>query len=109
VVDALAADAETHLLNSEVRAVVRAAAHEAIASLTPRERALMRYLLLEGRSQDVVAKIFGVTRATVARWWSDAQAKVIRRTRDRTREQMGDDVPALASIDLSLSRILGGE
>jgi RNA polymerase sigma-70 factor len=101
-------NAEGRLLDAETRLVVKAAVHEAIESLTPRERALMRYLLLEGRSHEVVGRIFGVTRTTTTRWFAEASAKLMQRARARVQEQLGQEAPDITGIELSLSRIIGG-
>jgi RNA polymerase sigma-70 factor (ECF subfamily) len=104
-------DVEAMLARAEERAVVRDAVQRAIASLTPRERAILRFHLLDRRTHEDIAQVYGVTRMTVARWLDEARAKLSQRTRSAVAGALGEvglAEMALSQIDLSLSRLLGG-
>lgn len=104
-------DVEAMLSRAHERAVVRSAVQRALASLTPRERALLRFHLLDRRTHDQIGAVYGVTRVTVARWLSQAIAKLTDRARTAVAQALGQEGVSellLGEIDLSLSRILGG-
>jgi RNA polymerase sigma-70 factor (ECF subfamily) len=82
--EALAApalDIEGELTRARCRDEFRAAFAEALAALTPRERAVLRSRYLDGLTEDEVARVYDVHRVTVARWTARALARVLRETR----------------------------
>lgn len=70
---------------------VAAAIRAALATLPARERALLRLHHLEGLTLDALAQMYGVHRATLARWLSDARALVLQQTRVQLMTSCGAD------------------
>ena len=54
---------------------------EALASLTSKERNLLRYHYLENLSIDKIGLMYGVHRATAARWINAARENLCKQTR----------------------------
>jgi RNA polymerase sigma-70 factor (ECF subfamily) len=82
--EALAApalDLDSELTRAHCRDEFRAAFADALAALTPRQRALLRYRYLDGLTEDEVASLHDVHRVTVARWVAGALAEVLQGTR----------------------------
>jgi len=71
---------------------------EAIARLERRERSLLRYAVCEGLTVDAIGKIYGVHRATAARWVQAARDRLENEVLEAVRARIpaGDD--SLASI-----------
>lgn len=96
-------------------AAVREAMGEGFAALTARQKAVMRYVLLEGLTANQVAAIYGVHRVTVQSWLKDARESILSAARSTLRDRFGlrevtDLLAQLARrVDLSLSRHLGAE
>jgi RNA polymerase sigma-70 factor (ECF subfamily) len=96
------------------RAEFVAAFREAIASLTAKERTLLRQQALDGLSVDQLGTLYGVHRATVARWVAKARQKLLSRTRRSLMVKLkigGADLDSIlrlvrSRIDLSLDRFL---
>ena len=105
---------ETRLLKERCRGEVRSAFDLALASLSPRERTVLRQHYVDGLTIDQLARLHRVHRATCARWIEAARAGLLRRVRRRLREAVGLDERELDSViglvrsqlDLSLSRLL---
>lgn len=70
-------DPEVRHIRARCREEVRAAFRAAFQSLTPRERNLLRHAFLDGLGIDGVGRIYGVHRATAARWLASARAKLV--------------------------------
>lgn len=107
-------DPELGFLRAQYRETVDAALRAALAGLDARSRALLRYQLIDGWSIDQVGKLYGVHRATAARWLSDAREVLgeIIRTELATRLQIAtEDVDSIvrlvqSRVDMSLDRLL---
>ena len=71
---------------------------EAIAKLERRERSLLRYAVCEGLTVDAIGKIYGIHRATAARWVQAARERLENEVLEAARARIpaGDD--SLASI-----------
>ncbi|HSO40616.1 MAG TPA: helix-turn-helix domain-containing protein [Labilithrix sp.] len=71
---------------------------EAIARLERRERSLLRYAVCDGLTVDAIGKIYGVHRATAARWVQAARERLENEVLDAVRARIpaGDD--SIASI-----------
>jgi len=87
-----------------------------MATLTPRDRVLLRMHTLDGLTIDQIASVQGVHRATVARWLERARELVSRAVRRDLMKQLGAD-PFEAEevlqwvqsrVELSLSVLTGG-
>lgn len=93
---------------------VRAALRDCIAELSAKERTLLRLAFIEDATVDAIGAVYGVHRATAARWVQaahrDLTTKVHRRLRERLRLNNTELESALRMIasgfDTSLSRYL---
>jgi RNA polymerase sigma-70 factor (ECF subfamily) len=106
---------------SQVRALYRAefkaAFEEAMASLTSKERNVLRYSVLEGLNLEQIGGIYRVHRATVARWIEASREQLLRRTKqallDRGRIERADLESVLrmvqSDLDVSIRRLLGDQ
>jgi RNA polymerase sigma-70 factor (ECF subfamily) len=109
-----AADVEAGLCRLDQQAQFREAFREALATLSPRDRALLRLSLLDGLSIDDLAPMYGAHRATVARWLTAARELLAARTRQALATRLGLRPAELESLlggvlsrfDLSLSRLM---
>lgn len=84
----------------------------AIAALPPRDRNLLRMHVIDGASIDVMGRLYGVHRATVARWLSEIRVGLASGARQRLAASPSTaEINSLArlcfsQIDLSLERLL---
>lgn len=116
LLDALgsALDPEVALLRETYREAVERAFAASLAELETRQRAVLRFHLLDGWTIDELGARYGVHRSTAARWLGDARAALGRgiRTRLATELALGesqiDSIVALVTsrIEVSLDRLL---
>ncbi|KFA90011.1 sigma-70 family RNA polymerase sigma factor [Archangium violaceum] len=107
-------DPELVYLKTTYRAEFNTAITQALANLSPRERNTLRLKYLDGLSIDQLGALYGVHRATAARWVVAAQQALLEETRRLLTERLRltgsqlDSVLRLISsqIDVSLSRLL---
>ena len=107
-------DPELTILRAQYRETVDAALRAALAQLDGRSRALLRYQLIDGWSIDQVGKLYGVHRATAARWLSDARqllGDTIRRELASRLQIAASEVDSIvrlvqSRVDMSLDRLL---
>ena len=71
---------------------------EAVASLSPRERNLLRHSVIDGLGIDQIAAIYHVHRATAARQLKQARTTLVATTRERMRIALGIGETELDSI-----------
>ncbi|MCA9719614.1 MAG: sigma-70 family RNA polymerase sigma factor, partial [Myxococcales bacterium] len=110
-----AAGPELALLKQRSREAFREAFHDAVASLTPSERTLLRHYYLHGMGIDPLARILQIHRATVARRLARLRDTLLERTRERLRVTLGMQPEEFASVvrliasrfDASVRRALG--
>lgn len=110
-------DPELAAMKTRARSEFKAAFHEALASLTPRERNLLRYQILDGLGIDQIGELYGVHRATAARWLVTARellGKRLRRALHARLQITPSEVASLerlveSQLDLSLHRVLAPE
>jgi RNA polymerase sigma-70 factor (ECF subfamily) len=106
--------AELVLLKQRCLDVVRAGFASALASLSPRQRTLLRQRYVDGLGIDTLCQLHRVHRATCARWLDAARVKVMRGIRRHLRTTLGIDGEELdtaialvrSRLDLSLARQL---
>ena len=110
---------ELEIAAAEHRVQVKAAFEAAVATLDPKQRALLRLHVLEDATIDDIAALHSVHRATAARWLvqireslAEETHRVLRKTiaaasGDRQLESLLRSVDS--RIDLSLSRALAAE
>jgi len=100
---------ELALLTGELKARFESAFREAVATLSSRERNLLRYHFLSGLSVDQIGVIYRVHRATAARWVAQARERLSSLTRKRflaaapMREQSYAEAMALVRSQLALN------
>ncbi|AKJ01847.1 RNA polymerase sigma-70 factor (ECF subfamily) [Archangium gephyra] len=107
-------DPELVYLKTTYRAEFNTAFTQALANLSPRERNTLRLKYLDGLSIDQLGALYGVHRATAARWVVAAQQALLEETRRLLTERLRltgsqlDSVLRLISsqLDVSLSRLL---
>jgi RNA polymerase sigma-70 factor, ECF subfamily len=108
------ADPELRYFKQLYRAEFNAALREAIDELGDRDKILLRQNVLDGAGIDRLAALYGVHRATAARWLSSAKASLLEGTRQALRRRLKVTPSELDSIlrliqsqlDVSLHRLL---
>jgi len=107
-------DPELARIRDECRDAFRAAFSEALASLSDRERNVLRLHLFDGLNIDVLGRMYGVHRATVARWIARAYETLLSHTRkclQRDLKLSPSDFDSLmrmirSQLDVSIATIL---
>lgn len=102
-------------LKVRYRAEFRSAMQEAVRALEPKDRNVLRYAFGDGRSIDQIGAIYGVHRATAARWITAAQASLVEKTREMMMHRLGanqDDIQSIIQLiaskfDVSFAGMLG--
>lgn len=107
------ADPELDFIKHNYRSRFKVAFERAIESLTSRERNLLRCHLQQHLGIDEIGALYGVHRATAARWLAAARTAVSERTRAHLRQALHSDADleellaiARSKLDLSISRVL---
>ncbi len=109
-----AVDAELGAAREAFRKEVKRAFQETFLALTSRQRNVLRYQYLHRMNLDAIGALYGVHRATVARWREATRAALLEGTRQRLKTQNELRTSELDSmlrlvesgLDVSLSRIL---
>ncbi|HJL18920.1 MAG TPA: hypothetical protein RMH99_24870 [Sandaracinaceae bacterium LLY-WYZ-13_1] len=81
-------DPELARLRDEIREPFRAAFRAALADLSVRDRNVLRLYLVEEVASETLARMYGVHRATVARWIASARDAVHAGTRKRLMKEL---------------------
>jgi RNA polymerase sigma-70 factor (ECF subfamily) len=110
-----AGDPERDLLAATYGAEVRRSIESAVQGLSTRDRNLLRHHLLDRLTIDDLAALYGVHRATAARWLARAAERMGEATRRDLRGRLRLGAAELESVlrlvdtqlDASFSRILG--
>ncbi len=110
-------DPELAYLKDLYAAEFKAAFEQSIAALGPKERTVLKYHVLDGRNIDQIGAVYGVHRATVARWIAGVRDTLLVRTREILMDKIEVDRAEFDSImrliqsqlDVSLSRLLRTE
>ncbi|NVB83668.1 MAG: sigma-70 family RNA polymerase sigma factor [Kofleriaceae bacterium] len=108
---------ETEALSADEKRVYSAAFAAALATLTPRERNLLRQQFIYGATVDELGALYGVHRATAARWTAQIRETLLRRTRREIADALrltGDDLESAMGkiaghVDYSLRHTLSIE
>lgn len=87
----------------------------AVAELPPRDRGVLRAMILEDRTINEIAAVYGVHRVTASRWVSEIRHALLSRTRANLRQHLSLDESGVDSairlidtnLELSLYRLLG--
>jgi RNA polymerase sigma-70 factor (ECF subfamily) len=108
-------DPELAYMKAAYRASFKVAFQEALDSLLPRERTLLKQQIVDGLGVDELGALYQVHRATAARWVQSAREKLLTRTR-RTfmvnARISSDECESImrmvrSQLDMSLHRRLG--
>lgn len=107
-------DPELAALKSQHGAAFKEAFQAAVRELPSRERGILRALIVDDRSVNEVAAVYGIHRVTASRWVSELRADLLKRTRNQLRDRFGLDANSLESalrmldsnLELSLYRLL---
>jgi RNA polymerase sigma-70 factor (ECF subfamily) len=107
-------DPELVALKQQHGAAFKQAFQAAVAELGSRERGILRALVVDDRSVNEVAAVYGIHRVTASRWVSELRADLLKRTRNQLRDRFGFDASSLDSalrlldsnLELSLFRLL---
>lgn len=107
-------DPELAYMKSAYRASFKEAFQEALDSLSPRERLLLKQQVVDGLNVDDLGALYQVHRATAARWVASARELLLERTRrafvakHRLSKEEGESLMRLvrSQLDLSLHRRL---
>jgi RNA polymerase sigma-70 factor (ECF subfamily) len=91
-------DPELDHLKATYRGEFAEAFQGALASLTARERNLLAQHYLDGLSIDEIGLIYGVHRATIARWLARARTDLLKRTRSALMRRLRIDRSGFESI-----------
>lgn len=113
--DAVVPDAELGFLKARYRDDFRAAFVDALASLSTRERTVLRLNSLSDVSIDELGAMYSVHRATAARWVQRARQLVVERTREHLVKRLSLDAEELdemlalmrSQLDVSLRHYMG--
>jgi RNA polymerase sigma-70 factor, ECF subfamily len=98
--------AEAAYVKLACRAELEGALAVAMASLSDRDRGLLRHAFVDGRSVDEIGAIYGVHRATAARWVAAARAQLVDFTRaDLVRRLAISETEARSIIAAALSGV----
>jgi RNA polymerase sigma-70 factor, ECF subfamily len=108
-------DLEMQATIDKARPLFQSALQKAMAELADRDRTLLRLSFLDGLSIDAIGGMYGVHRATAARWISDIRAKIFKGVRSMLVKDYGlraSEFESLAflvqrELHLSLERVLG--
>jgi RNA polymerase sigma-70 factor (ECF subfamily) len=117
VAEDIAHDPEMAYLKSHYRGLMQDAFAEAVASLDPRERLVLRYQLVERLSTERIAGVFGVHGATARRWAASAREQLWKNTRAGIMQRLGirraefESIVRLvrSELDVSVARLLERE
>jgi RNA polymerase sigma-70 factor, ECF subfamily len=110
-------DPELAYMKAAYRAAFKSAFQEALDSLEPRERTLLKQQLVDGLGIDELGSLYEVHRATAARWLQAAREKLLIRTRRtfmleaRISSEECESIMRLvrSQLDVSLQRRLANE
>lgn len=80
---ASSADPEASYMKAAFREIFRESFREALGTLEARERNIVRQSLIDGLSIDELGELYGVHRATAARWLHAAKERIMIETRSR--------------------------
>jgi len=110
-------DPELDYLRVRYAAEFRSAFHDALLGLEPKSRTVLRMHILDGLNIDRIGAVYGVHRATVARWIADARAWLFEKTRKILSERLSLEPREFESVlrlvgedlDASVRRLLAHE
>lgn len=107
-------DPELALLKARYRPALKAAFAQAVASLSSRERNVLRLHLIERLPAEQIGQVYGVHRVSVARWLGQLRQQLLQQTRKHLHKSLSlsaeelDELHGLfdSQLSLSISRLL---
>jgi len=107
-------DPQLQALKTRHGAEFKQAFQAAVAELEPRDRAILRALIVDDRSVNEIAAVYGIHRVTASRWVSEVRHNLLVRTRNQLKDRLALDTSSLDSavrmldsnLELSLYRLL---
>jgi len=110
-------DPQLDALHARHRADFKQAFQAAVAGLPPRERAVLRALIVDDRSVGDVAALYQIHRVTASRWLAEIRRTLLRETRRWLKDRLQLDASSLDSamrvldsqLDVSLYRLLAAD
>jgi RNA polymerase sigma-70 factor (ECF subfamily) len=108
-------DPELGYLRARYKEPFTRAFGEALAALGDDDRTILRLHYVDGLNIDGIGRIYGVHRATVARWLARIRSEVLEAARVRLAMELGADADEAESVigvlggdlEMTLSRVLG--
>jgi RNA polymerase sigma-70 factor (ECF subfamily) len=108
---------EVQGLKARYRADFRAALEAAVDGLEPKDKNVLAYAFSQGLTIDQIGGIYGVHRATAARWIANAQRRLVEETRAALARRLGatqHDIDSIMQLiasrfDVSLNRMLADD
>ena len=108
-------DPELEHIRARYAEPFKTAFHDALRALTPQDRNVLRLHVVDGLNIDQVGAVYGVHRATVARWIAQSREALVEKTRALLSERLRLDTQEFESLtrlcrsrlDLSMGRVLG--
>jgi len=109
-----ASDGEKLLLRSAFQNELRTALTTAVATLTAREKSLLQYAYVDGRTVAEIGAVYGVHGATASRWLTRVRERLLKAVRENLMQRLKISESeassvirrALSHIDLTLNRLL---
>jgi RNA polymerase sigma-70 factor (ECF subfamily) len=106
---------ENDLARQQHGPLVQQALEQALATLTPREKAVLRFHFVEALNIEAIGTIYRVHRATVARWLVDIRQRLLRAVEERLAVDLRMSPSEFRSLvglvqdelRISFSRVLG--
>jgi RNA polymerase sigma-70 factor (ECF subfamily) len=110
-----AEDPELDYLRARYKEPFTRAFGEALAALSDEDRTILRLQYVDGLNIEGIGRIYGVHRATVARWLARIRSEVLEAARTRLATELGADADEAESVigvlggelEMTLSRVLG--
>jgi RNA polymerase sigma-70 factor, ECF subfamily len=107
-------DPQLSTLKAQHHVEFKHAFQDAVIALEPRDRAILRALIVDDRSVNEIAAVYGIHRVTASRWIAEIRHNLLAGTKKRLRQTLGLDALGLESairlidtnMDLSLYRLL---
>lgn len=112
-----ALDPQLDAIQARHRTDFKQAFQFAVANLPPRDRAVLRALIVDDRSVGDIATLYQIHRVTASRWLAEIRRTLLRETRRWLKDRLALDANSLESatrmldsqLDVSLYRLLATE